>query len=437
MVKTPRTRHTKRHRAPLTIELAASEVSPVEEAAKQPADSEEALDKQPFEKRDDAYGDEPASTAPVEEPVEERIETESAATGATRPASDYAFEDTERETVTPVAAAAPRRTGMNSVAAGLIGALVALAGVMGLQWAGLLSIPNATSTGAAPADIAALKDELAALKSAPSTDAGLAASVEQLKRDLAGLQSSLQSGSGGDAAAVAALDAKVKELEGKVTSAGVPADVTEKLSTLESQANAAGETLRQTDGRLAAIENSVSSLSGRVEQQASQPKVAAAIASAALKSAAERGGPFSAELETLAAISPDAPELASLRPFAENGVATEADLTAEFSAAADAMIAAGTPVDENAGLAQRLYDSAKSLVKVRPVGEVAGEDVGARVARMEVAVKAAQYDKAIAEYDGLPEAAKAAGTGYADRLKARLEAVKLIDQLVAGAMKAA
>lgn len=156
-----------------------------------------------------------------------------------------------------------------------------------------------------------------------------------------------------------------------------------------------------------------------------------------MKSAAERGGPFSAELETLAAISPDAPELAALRPFAENGVATEADLTAEFSAAADAMIAAGTPVDENAGLAQRLYDSAKSLVKVRPVGEVAGEDVGARVARMEVAVKAAQYDKAIAEYDGLPEAAKAAGTGYADRLKARLEAVKLIDQLVAGAMKAA
>ena len=70
----------------------------------------------------------------------------------------------------------------------------------------------------------------------------------------------------------------------------------------------------------------MSQLSGKVEAQAAQPKIALAIAASALKSALDRGAPFAAELETFAAISPDAPELAALRAYAEKGVPTRAEI---------------------------------------------------------------------------------------------------------------
>ena len=105
--------------------------------------------------------------------------------------------------------------------------------------------------------------------------------------------------------------------------------------------------------------------------------------------------------------------------------------------AADAMMAAAKPVDPNAGILERLLESAESVVKVRPVGSVAGDDPGARIARMEVALKAGDLEKAMAEYDGLPDAVKQSGAAFAERVKARIEVTKLVDQLVAGAMKAA
>ena len=56
---------------------------------------------------------------------------------------------------------------------------------------------------------------------------------------------------------------------------------------------------------------------------------------------------------------------------------------------------------------------------------------------MEVAIKAGDLAKAMAEFDTLPEAAKAAGAAFADKIKARLDGRKLVDQAIAGAMKAA
>ncbi len=100
------------------------------------------------------------------------------------------------------------------------------------------------------------------------------------------------------------------------------------------------------------------------------------------------------------------------------------------------MVAAGQPVDENASLAERLFSSAKSLVKVRPIGAVEGPGVPETVARMEAAVKQGDYARALAEYDTLPEAAKAAGAEYAAEIKARMDAEAQVDALVSDAMKA-
>jgi hypothetical protein len=55
---------------------------------------------------------------------------------------------------------------------------------------------------------------------------------------------------------------------------------------------------------------------------------------------------------------------------------------------------------------------------------------------MEVAVKSGDLEQAIAEFDTLPETAKAAGAGLADRIRARIEVEKLANQAIASAMKA-
>jgi hypothetical protein len=218
-----------------------------------------------------------------------------------------------------------------------------------------------------------------------------------------------------------------------------PADLSplnEKLAALDALVKSTSDAATEQQSRLGGLEQSVSQLSAKVEAQASQPKIALSIAASALKAAIDRGAPFSAELETFAAIAPDAPQLATLRPYAEKGVPTGADIATGIDAAATAMVAAGKPVDQNAGFLQNLMASAESLVKVRPIGAVAGTGVPETVARLEAAVKQGDYAKALAEYDTLPETAKAAGADFAARLKARLDVEAQVDALIASAMKA-
>ena len=183
------------------------------------------------------------------------------------------------------------------------------------------------------------------------------------------------------------------------------------------------------------LEQSVSSLTARVDAQSQQPKIALAIATAALKAAVERGAPFLAELETFAAIHPDLPEIETLREYAESGVPTREALRAGMDAAANAMIAATIPADANAGFLDRLMDSAESLVSVRPIGEVSGSGVPETVARMEVALNAGELDKALAEYETLPEPIRQAGAAFATQLRARAQVERLVDQAIATAMR--
>jgi hypothetical protein len=243
------------------------------------------------------------------------------------------------------------------------------------------------------------------------------------------------------------VDGRIKELETSVaalreqqganqTASGDLAAFGERIAGVEALAKANGEAISAADGKLATLQQKANDLSGKVEAQAGQPKVALAIAASALKSAVERGAPFEAEMETFAAIAPDAPGIAQLRTYAQKGVPTLTDIQAEAKPAVQAMIAAAKPVDEKAGVIDRLVSSAQSLVSVRPVGPVEGSGVPETTARMEFDIKSGDLEKALAEYDTLPEAAKAAGSELADKIRARVEAQKLVDQAVAGAMKA-
>lgn len=369
------------------------------------------------------------------------------------------------------ASAPERKSGsLPAIAAGIVGGAIALLGAGGLQFAGLLPSPGASVT--APAGdgeaIAALKTEIAALKAdvdtvkaAPGSNTaelsrsvadltsvvqGVSSALDQVKADVTALKSAVESGSAGDGAAVQALNSKIAALEASVAGLGQGGQgvsqeaidaINQKIAEISTMAAAAADASKAGEARLATLEQSVAGLSDQIARQAAQPKVALAIAAAALKSAIERGGTFTAEVETFAAIAPDAPELPALRDIAAKGVASRADLVAEADEAANAMIAASETLDDDAGFWDRLLASAESLIKVRPIGAVEGETVPAKVARMEVAVKAGDLTKAVGEYETLPATSKAAGQAFADKIKARLAAEQLVAKALAGALKSA
>jgi hypothetical protein len=379
----------------------------------------------------------------------------------------------------PIRAPQPpqRRNVLPAIAAGIVGGVITLLAAGGLQLAGLLPSPGGNA--AAPAgdyrevtvlrsELASLKQEVDAVKAGSGGDTaglgrsvtdlsngvnGLSSALDQVKADITQLKSAVAQGSAGDGAAVETLNQKVAQLQASVAALGAARSgvtqqaidtVNQKIAAVETAVASATNAAKAGESRLAAIEQSVTNLSGQltrlsdqVSRQAAQPKVALAIAGEAMKSALERGGPFTSEVETFAAIAPDSPELLALRQLAAKGVESRDDLISGMDEAANAMIAASETLPEDAGFWDRLIASAKSLVKVRPIGAVEGETVPAKVARMEAALKDGDLAKALAEYDSLPDTSKAAGQAFAERMQARVAAEELVAKALAGAMKSA
>lgn len=470
MVKTPRTRHSKSGREPVTIELGPDAVSRVDaEGTRAPATQSD----QPFDVVEDRVASSEAPEGPAMRESTSSVDTdESAGLRDEAKAAERPFGRDSRDQPEPTrsastieqpraAAPAAKPSRGSALTAGIAGGIVALAAGGLLQYAGLLGTPNAGSSSlavpaAVEADIASLKSEIESLKAAggQSSDMtgvssqvdGLSQALDQVKADLASLKQAVEAGGAGDGAGIEALNSKIAAIESRIAEIGPGADaataeaiasINERIAGVEALAKSASEAGSAVDGRLAALEQSLSSLAAKVDAQADQPKIALAIAASALKAAIERGSAFQPEIETFAAIAPQAPGLAELRAYAEKGVATRTDILAETDAAAKAMIAAANPPPANAGFFDRLLASAESLVSVRPIGAVEGPGVPETVARMEVALQAGDFAKALAEFDTLPDVAKAAGAPFADKVRARLTAEQLADQAIAAAMQAA
>ncbi|MBX3579147.1 MAG: phage tail protein [Rhizobiaceae bacterium] len=496
MVKTPKTRHSKPQKEPVTIELEAGAVSRVEEPAT-PAEESAAVSAAEPEGSAEPMAADASSASGGSDPIGEQASDRTLGSEWTpEPADQTARDDddlyrpgsettppaddapAERAAATTAQAsspdgAGPSRRGGGSLLAGLAGGAIALAAVAAAQvagfWPGDTPVPGDTSGVAAlQADVEALKQDVAALRSAPGVDVSaleqavadsvgrtdtLASGLDALRGDIEALKSAIQSGGAGDGPALEALAARIAQVETAVAALGQgsggasSAELTalgDRIAGVEAALQSARDAAVVDSGRLAAVEESLSdvrsrvdALGTRVETLGDQPRVALALTAAALKAALDRGGPFLSEVETFAAVAPDAPEIAELRRIAAEGVATRTALAALMEESAGAMIAAGQVVDENAGFFARLWASAQSLVTVRPIGPVDGEGVPETVARMEQAVKDGNLAGAMAEYEKLPEPVRLAGAELAETVKGRLAAEQLIDKALADALKAA
>ena len=160
------------------------------------------------------------------------------------------------------------------------------------------------------------------------------------------------------------------------------------------------------------------------ETAAADRAVRFALVASGLRSAVERGTPYSGELNAAKALAPDPQLLAPLEPFAASGVPTAEALGRELAALAPELARTGNAAARDTGYIERLQAHAERLVRVRPVNEVvAGDDVTAVVARIEAKAKQADLAAALTELHRLPESARAPAAAWIKKAEGREAAV--------------
>jgi hypothetical protein len=187
--------------------------------------------------------------------------------------------------------------------------------------------------------------------------------------------------------------------------------------------------------RVAAVEAELKGLSGKVADLAARPagtateseRAARAVAIGTLRQAAEKGGPFAGDIAMLQVLGSDPADVAALKPLAEKGAPSRADLTARFPAVADAILAASNAPGPDAGFFDRVVGFARGLITVRPTQPIPGETPEAIVSRMQAAIDGGDVKTALAERDHLPGIGQDASSAWAAAAEARVA----IDGLVA------
>ncbi|MFC5586314.1 phage tail protein [Nitratireductor kimnyeongensis] len=492
MVKTPRTRHSKTQKEPVTIDLDPDQVKREKvdkpdasgEASKQTGGqgAQTASETKPETAKTPSSAKPGASAAPKDEQAaaapKDKPGIKDAGFGRDAKAGEASASkgDAEKKSEKFQGSTAPKSGGAGrAVAGGVVGGVVALALAGGLQWAGVLPAPDRGGDASDPA-LETLRQQVAELESRLSDQPAASGNTEaveaalseareragateqrlsELGNEITALRESISSGEAGEGPGLEAISDRLAALEEKTQglSAGGETgaaleDVTSRISSIEASvreaseaAGTASQTASDNAAALSTLKTEVDALKAQAEEADAAPRMALVIAATTLKSAVERGTPYASELETYTAIAPEgeAEALAPLEANANSGVPSRAALAAEAPEVASRIVAATTRQagDGGGGIIDNLMASARSLVVVRPVGSVEGDGPDAIAARMEAAVVANDYEKALAEYETLPEAGKQAGADFAEKLRARQAADQILNRALADALKGA
>jgi hypothetical protein len=497
MARNPSGRHGKPTRKPVTLDIKAEPTASVDDTSKTEPENVPTAEPVAFEAgRSDTAAEtvkKGAATAKpsVDEDARGAVErgsanTESGETESLTAQADRA-QPAARSPKPGSAAQSGSGGGFSTITAGIIGAVVALLVAGGLQWAGFLGAPGRTAEDTAPmqAEIDALSAKIAEVEAsspdalpkaleariegAETSASAASASATELHTQLSAigeqvtaLQQAVASGEAGDGAGLAAVGERLTALEGNLSevqsrlaevASGDPA-ATEALSTeiastkeglteLRGAAEAVTGEIATISERISGVETAMGDLDERLSaaeadiDSGAGSRVASAIAASTLKSAADRGSAFMSELESYAAVAGSNETVESLRSYAAGGVPTVAQLNERFPAVANDIVAAASGLDPDASIGERLMSSARSMVQIRPVGEVEGDGPGEIAARMEVALESGVLERVVTEWETLPEGSRQASQGFIDDVTARRTLDSLITDVLSGAIQPA
>jgi hypothetical protein len=187
-------------------------------------------------------------------------------------------------------------------------------------------------------------------------------------------------------------------------------------------------------GRLASVETQVKQVGDQVAE-ASVPKpdegLRLALIAAGLRSALERSEPFTAELDAAKTAGIDGSLLAQLAPFASTGIPNVQDLFRELGGLVPEMLKVSTPVAQEGSYLDRLQAHAERLIRIRPVGDQAGDDPATVIGRIERDMARRDLPAVLAELDKLPAPAQAIAETWRKKALARQTAGDASAKLVA------
>lgn len=322
------------------------------------------------------------------------------------------------------------RTWLYLLLSGILGGLIALGVLIGLQWTGVLPssfverntggekvlqiAESAKSQGEEThkqlehvvQDIDALKAEFAAFS---------LQHTETIQRDGVSQEENKK--------AFIALEQKVNNLE-KSVQAFVEGskEIEAVLSVGQSNASALA-TLKQ---RLETMQEEIAA----TKSEKNEINTALFTAISSLKNAIERGGSYSDELKLLQQLSPSIDGLDLLQKTAAVGLPRSAELSSDFARIADSIVATQKSVASDAGFFERILAWIKGLIVSRPIGNVEGMTVGAIAARMEVAIQRGDYEKALSEWQTLPQNAKDVSRDFVQKLETHIAVHQLLQKLL-------
>ncbi|MBS7545371.1 hypothetical protein [Ancylobacter oerskovii] len=402
---------------PAAHEPAAFDAEPVEAAAAIPSSAP---------RRRPVTLDLPAKDLTPPPPPPPRTESPAAAGGG---GAETAGNGRKRQSLGLVGAS------MLALAAGVLGGAVAFA-LVSTFYSAEQNIDSITELEARALDLRQRVERLEARADQPATAAAPAVGVP------AELTARIEALEGG----LTAADAKITAADGRITAlaeapaaAAAPAASPEALAQAEARLSALegriGETAAQGQNeaaRVAALENRVNDVTAQRQAGAEAARAAAGLATlGALQAAMAAGVPYEAELRASRTLLGDkAAGLSALDASANAGLPTGPVLAGRLKAAmAEAPTPASggaAPAPADAGLVDKLWNSASSLVSVR-------RSSGAGETSSEPAIKAADdalmrgdVAEALTILNGLPEVDRQKLAGVIGAMEARQAALAAV-----------
>ncbi len=261
--------------------------------------------------------------------------------------------------------------------------------------------------------------EIAAIETeGTASDPQLAISVSELSSRLESVDSAIKS--------------QIADLQNSIEELSRPESV--NLELLNMRISAIEQSLEETRGTVAgyagkmtALENISTELSGQIASAKISEKVARSIAANALGSAIEDGEALAIPLSSIEALIGETPEIARLVELSKEGIADIVEIKREFDDFASSVLAPKPTKDGD--FLTKLLHNAQSLVSIRPSDPVEGDDIPAILSRIRGQVQEGSLGEIAAEWRNLPEEIRVAGANWMAKVKSRLEAMALYKKI--------
>ena len=212
-----------------------------------------------------------------------------------------------------------------------------------------------------------------------------------------------------------------------------------QFKALQSGLNDRDKSLAKTDvvkaeiaalsAKLAGVTSSLDVINSReAEQRKNANNVLLSLELANLKRAIDTGRPYSTELAQVQNLAGDDIDLAGLSQYKNETILSTKALTNSFRKVARTVLSV-EPGKQGGTIMDSILSSAKSVIRVRKVGDVQGTTTDAMLARMEAKLKAKDLGGVLTEAKSLPEPGRKVASDWLKQIEARHTIDRSLEQL--------